>query len=49
VSCFAVVTDLGLECENTLAAICPVLIAGLQPQGSFREEPVRPATEGEPT
>lgn len=49
VSCFAVVTDLGLECENTLAAICPVLIAGLQPQGSFRGELVHPATEGEPT
>lgn len=32
VSCFAVVTDLGLQCDSTLAAISPVLIAGLQPQ-----------------
>jgi len=49
VSCFGVLTDLGLECDDTLAAICPVLIAGLQPQGSFRGEHVLPATEGEPT
>ena len=48
VSCFAVLTDMGLECENTLGAIGPVLIAGLRPQESFREEPVRPATKGGP-
>jgi AcrR family transcriptional regulator len=48
VSCFAVLTDMGLECENTLGAIGPVLIAGLRPQESFREEPVRPAREGVP-
>lgn len=46
VSCFAVVTDLGLECENTLAAFGPVLIDGLRPQ-QVRAERVRPATEGE--
>jgi AcrR family transcriptional regulator len=36
VSCFAVVTELGLQCDNTLAAISPVLIAGLQPQEGQR-------------
>lgn len=39
VSCFAVVTELGLQCDNTLAAMAPVLIDGLRP----------PATKGEPS
>lgn len=49
VSCFAVVGDLGMECDTTLAAFAPVLIAGLRPPQDVRAEQVRPRVEGEQT